>query len=103
LVGRALSLGAEADTKTTAHRTVRLLAPLRTDLAEWRLASGRPDGFEPVFPNHCGGAWTESAYQSWRRRSFDAARKAANVDHATPYTLRHSFATSPGSSATTPA
>ena len=44
LVERALSLGEEADTKTTAHRTVRLLAPLRADLAEWRLASGRPEG-----------------------------------------------------------
>ena len=33
LVERALSLGDEADTKTTAHRTVRLLAPLRADLA----------------------------------------------------------------------
>jgi integrase len=92
LVERALSLGEEADTKTTAHRTVRLLAPLRADLAEWRLASGRPEGHEPVFPNHRGGAWTESAYQSWRRRSFNAARKAAGVEHATPYTLRHSFA-----------
>jgi integrase len=92
LVERALSLGEEADTKTTAHRTVRLLAPLRADLAEWRLASGRPSGHEPVFPNHRGGAWTEAAYQSWRRRSFNAARKAAGVDHATPYALRHSFA-----------
>jgi integrase len=92
LIERALSLGEEADTKTTAHRTVRLLAPLRADLAEWRLASGRPDGYEPVFPNHRGGAWTEAAYQSWRRRSFNSARKAASVEHATPYTLRHSFA-----------
>jgi integrase len=92
LVERALSLGEEADTKTTAHRTVRLLAPLRADFTEWRLASGRPEGDEPVFPNHRGGAWTESAYQSWRRRSFNAARQAAGVDYATPYTLRHSFA-----------
>jgi integrase len=92
LVERALSLGEEADTKTTAHRTIRLLAPLRADIAEWRLASGRPDGYEPVFPNHRGGAWTEAAYQSWRRRSLDARRKAAGVEHATPYTLRHSFA-----------
>jgi hypothetical protein len=37
-------------------------------------------------------AWTEPAYQSWRRRSFDAARNAAQIDQATPYTLRHSFA-----------
>ncbi|HMJ33154.1 MAG TPA: tyrosine-type recombinase/integrase [Baekduia sp.] len=45
-----------------------------------------------VFPNHRRGAWTEPAYQSWRRRSFDRARNAADIDQATPYTLRHSFA-----------
>jgi integrase len=56
LVERALLLGEEADTKPTAHRTVRLLAPLRADLAEWRLASGRPAGHEPVFLNHRCGA-----------------------------------------------
>jgi integrase len=92
VIERALSLGEEADTKTTAHRTVRLLAPLRADLTEWRLASGRPQGNALVFPNYQGAPWTEPAYQSWRRRSFDTARKAAHVDQATPYTLRHSFA-----------
>src|SRR3954466_9656275 len=92
LVERALSLGAEADTKTTAHRTVRLLAPLRADLAEWRLASGRPSEAALLFPNHEGEAWTEPAYQSWRRRSFKRAAEAAGVERATPYTLRHSFA-----------
>ncbi|MDX6702156.1 MAG: hypothetical protein QOF26_2382, partial [Baekduia sp.] len=92
LIERALSLGEDADTKTTAHRTVRLLAPLRTDLAEWRLASGRPQGTALVFPNHRGAPWTEPAYQSWRRRSFDQARNAADINHATPYILRHSFA-----------
>jgi integrase len=86
LVERGLSLGEEADTKTTAHRTVRLLGPLRADLAEWRLASGRPAGHEPVFPNHRGRPSTEAAYQSWRRRSFNAARKAAGVEHATSST-----------------
>jgi integrase len=92
LIERALSLGEDADTKTTAHRTVRLLAPLRTDLTEWRLASARPPGNALVFPNHRAAPWTEPAYQSWRRRSFDSARKEAQVDQATPYTLRHSFA-----------
>jgi integrase len=53
--GEALaSLGEDADTKTTAHRTVRLLAPLRPDLTEWRLACGRPAGNALVFPNHRG-------------------------------------------------
>ncbi|WP_432419792.1 tyrosine-type recombinase/integrase [Baekduia alba] len=92
LIERALSLGEDADTKTTAHRTVRLLAPLRSDLTEWRLACGRPPGNTLVFPNHRAAPWTEPAYQSWRRRSFDAARTAAQIDRATPYTLRHSFA-----------
>jgi integrase len=92
LIERALSLGEDADTKTTAHRTVRLLAPLRSDLTQWRLASGRPPGNALVFPNHRAAPWTEPAYQSWRRRSFDTARKAAQIDQAAPYTLRHSFA-----------
>lgn len=42
LVERAASLGAETDTKTQAHRTVRLLAPLRDDLLQWRMRAGRP-------------------------------------------------------------
>jgi len=92
LVERALSLGAEEDTKTTAHRTVRLLAPLRQDLAEWRLASGRPTHRALVFPSQQDTPWTEPAYQSWRRRSFRRALDAAGIAKATPYTLRHSFA-----------
>ena len=92
LVERALSLGAEEDTKTTAHRTVRLLAPLRQGLGEWRLASGRPDNDALLFPSRQGDPWTEPAYQSWRRRSFKRALDSAGVTKATPYTLRHSFA-----------
>jgi integrase len=92
LVERALSLGAEADTKTTAHRTVRLLAPLRADLAEWRLASGRPARNSLVFPGQDGHAWSEPAYQSWRRRAFKRAREVAGIVSTTPYALRHSFA-----------
>jgi integrase len=114
LVERALSLGETEDTKTTLHRTVRLLAPLRSDLAVWRLASGRPGDDALVFPSYRDRPWTEAVYQSWRRRSFDRSRKAAGVERATPYTLRHSFAslllhraaassTSRASSAMTPA
>jgi integrase len=44
-----------------------------------------------VFPGRGGRRWSKPAYQSWRRRSFDRARVAAGADHATPYTLRHSF------------
>jgi integrase len=38
----ASSMGRLKGTKTGAERTVRLLSPLAEDLADWRLASGRP-------------------------------------------------------------
>jgi hypothetical protein len=36
--------------------------------------------------------WTQAAYQSWRRRAFRRALDAVGVEQATPYYLRHSFA-----------
>ena len=92
LVERALSLGQEKDTKTSAHRTVRLLAPLAADLREWQLRSGRPSDHALIFPSKKGGPWTLSAYQSWRRRAFKRALNRAGVAHGRPYDLRHSFA-----------
>ncbi|WP_272478123.1 relaxase domain-containing protein [Baekduia alba] len=86
------TLGAEDDTKATQHRTVRLLSPLKTDLAEWRLASGRPHGEALVFPGQTGALWSVAAYQSWRRRSFGSARVAVDNLKTTPYAMRHSFA-----------
>ncbi len=50
LVERAVSLDEGKDTNTTAHRAVRLLAPLATDLREWRLRRGRPGDRELIFP-----------------------------------------------------
>lgn len=47
----------EKDTKTRAHRTVRLLAPLREDLLQWRLRSGKPADSALVSPDRkvgCG-------------------------------------------------
>ena len=73
-------------------RTVKLLAPLRQDLAEWRLASGRPEGGAFVFPAADGGVWQLHAWQNWRRRSFDAATAALDVGELVPYDLRHAFA-----------
>jgi integrase len=89
LIQRALSLGEDEDTKTQHHRTVRLLAPLREDLDEWCRWASQGD---LVFPAYGGAPSTLAAYQSWRRRSFDRAAAAAEASHATPYTLRHSFA-----------
>jgi len=92
LVQRAVALGAEKGTKTGRNRTVRLLDPLRRDLAMWRLASGRPDHRALVFPADDGGVWTREAYGSWRRRAFASAATAAGAEDAHPYALRHSFA-----------
>jgi integrase len=92
LIQRAISLGDEADTKTRQHRTVRLLAPLASDLRAWRIASPRPSDDTLIFPGHDGRPWSEPAYQSWRRRSFDRALTAAGVERGRPYDLRHSFA-----------
>lgn len=92
LVERAVSLGKEKDTKTAAHRTVRLLAPLREDLRTWRMQSGRPRDTALAFPGPNGGVWTKTTYDNWRGRAFDRALGKAGVVGATPYTLRHSFA-----------
>lgn len=95
--------------KTGQRRSVRLLAPLVADLRAWREAC--PDGRDAalVFPGADGKEWTKEAYKSWARRPSTVKRKgegrlqrtagpfgracmAAGVEHATPYTLRHSFA-----------
>lgn len=92
LVERAVSLGEEKDTKTRAHRTVRLLAPLREDLLAWRLRCGRPSEATLVFPGPQGSLWSKTTYDNWRKRAFARACEIAGVTGATPYTLRHSFA-----------
>src|SRR6516162_28159 len=75
----------ESDTKTRQHRTVRLLAPLAADLRLWRMAAGRPDNSELVFPGKEGQPWSQAAYQSWRRRAFKRGIQAAGLGHARPY------------------
>jgi hypothetical protein len=78
--------------KTTAHRTVRLLAPLREDLLAWQLRSGRPRDTAPVFPGPEGRSWSKMSYDNWRGRNFDRAMERAGVEGSTPYALWHSFA-----------
>ena len=92
LVERSVAFGEEKDTKTAAHRTVRLLAPLASDLREWRLRSGRPSERGLVFPSNRGEPLTLAAYQSWRRKAFRRALEEARISGARPYDLRHSFA-----------
>jgi integrase len=78
--------------KTRRERAVDLLAPLRSDLGEWRLACGRPGGRALVLP-YSGRAWTDNDVRNWRRRVWKPALKACELDPAmVPYDLRHSFA-----------
>jgi integrase len=90
-VSRAAALGKIKATKTGTARSVRLLAPLASDLRRWRMASGRPGGSALVFPAAAGGVWGESDWRNWTRRNLKPAFAAAGVD-ARPYDLRHSFA-----------
>jgi integrase len=73
LVNKSLSLGETKDTKTRVNRTVSLRPALAQDLREWRLASGRPDSSEPVFPASGGGYWSDHEYRNWRTRVFKPA------------------------------
>jgi integrase len=77
--------------KTGRRRNVRLLRPLTSDLAAWRLASGSPPPRALVFPGATGKRWTDEAYKSWTRHAFRRAAVTAGVPDATPYSPRHSF------------
>lgn len=84
------SIAPEGRTKTGHHRTVTLLGPLAQDLAEWRLAAGRPPSSAPVFATSRGEFWRDFHWRNWRRRIYQpvAARVGAP---ARPYDLRHTF------------
>jgi integrase len=92
LIDKALALGEVKETKTRRARIVKLLKPLAADLAEWRLASGRPDETELIFPLRDGRPWTDSAFRNWRRRRFTPAAQELGLTNMRPYDLRHSFA-----------
>jgi integrase len=82
-----------AAAKTRRRRSVRLLGPLREDLLEWRLASGRPADEAPVIPRPSdGGVMSAKSFNVWRGSVFVPALAAAGLAHARPYDLRHSFA-----------
>jgi integrase len=78
--------------KTERARAVTLLAPLAQDLAEWRLANGRPPDSALIFPREGGLEWQLHDWQNWRRRIYQPAAKAAGVTgDLRPYRLRGSF------------
>jgi integrase len=94
--------GTIKSTKNHERRAVRLLAPLATDLAELRLAAGRPTDDvlvlpptgEPTADAHPDAVtWTKTDWQVWRARRWDKACKLAGMPTSPrPYDLRHSFA-----------
>ncbi len=78
--------------KTGRVRHVDLLGPLAQDLAEWRLASGRPSDGELIVSRPTGGGWTREDWANWRRRIWrPAAIKAGVTGDLRPYRLRASF------------
>jgi integrase len=91
LVERAVSYGEMKSTKTRATRSVRIVAPLKAELAELRMRHGRPDDEEIVFPAHDGKPWHDDDWKNWRRRVFDPAVDKAGLGHVRPYDLRHSY------------
>jgi integrase len=84
--------GTLKETKTDRIRTVSLLAPVAEDLRAWRDVVARPGDRDVVFARTDGEVFRDTDYRNWRRRSFEPAAAAAGVEDATPYTLRHSFA-----------
>jgi integrase len=69
-----------------------MLRPLAQDLAEWRIACGRPDDEALVFPAFDGRYWREDTYRNWRRRIFKPAAEQVGLGGMRPYDLRHSLA-----------
>lgn len=79
-------------TKTGRARDVDLIAPLAQDLAEWRMACGRPSDAELIIPRPSGGQWTREDWANWRRRVWrPAAIEAGVTGDLRPYRLRGSF------------
>jgi site-specific recombinase XerD len=45
-----------------------------------------------IFANGRGELWSREAYKSWEGATFKRAAESAGYPRATPYTLRHSYA-----------
>jgi integrase len=91
LVDAALADGQRQGTKAGRVRAVSLLPPLAADLAEWRMACGRPGDETLVFPTRAGLPWRDHDWRNWRRHVFDAAVADLGLPAMRPYDLRHAF------------
>jgi hypothetical protein len=59
LVERAVSFGEVKGTKTRASRSVRMVRPLKSELAKLRMRNGRPGDEALDFPARDGQPWQE--------------------------------------------
>jgi integrase len=91
LVERSVSYGEVKSTKTRATRSVRIMAPLKVELAALRMRDGRPGDERLVFPAYNGRPWDDDDWKNWRRRVFVKAVTQAGLTDVRPYDLRHSF------------
>lgn len=78
-------------TKTNSIRSVRLLEPLKHDLASWRAETDRSDATDLIFPSPDDSPWNEDRVRNWRHRAFADAAAHAGTPKARPYDLRHSY------------
>jgi integrase len=72
------------DTKRNRTRHTPLLKPLKEDLNEWYLASGRPAAKSPVFPAHDGGFWSSDDWRNWRTRTWKGQPERQRRDRRKP-------------------
>ncbi len=91
LVERSVAFGEIKSTKTGGVWTVRLLTPLKDDLAAWRELSSRATDADLVFPAPDGSPWNADRARNWRKRAFAEAAEHTGVPQARPYDLRHSY------------
>lgn len=91
LVERAVACGGIKCTKTRATRSVRMLRPLKLELAAFRMRTTERRDDQLVFPAYDGDPWSDDDWRNWRRRQFTTAAKHAGLKAVRPYDLRHSF------------
>jgi integrase len=70
--------------KTGRPRTVPMLGPLASDLAQWKLSGGSQNLL--VFPTTTGKQFNKDTWDNWRNRVWDKVAAAI-----TPYSLRHTY------------
>jgi integrase len=92
LVEDAIADGETKGQKTRRPpRSVDLLGPLRQDLAEWRMAQGRPGVDALVFPRARRRAVARSRLPQLAPAGVRPVRKKVKIASPRPYDLRHAL------------